>query len=105
MQETRKTSREQQTSTGVDARRAGRLAAAARLVGGDALTGSDVDVGFRVVSSDAAAHALLNLAGHGQEGLLDVASVLGRSLEEGDAERVGEFLGWSAPCREKRGHA
>lgn len=68
------------------------LAAAAGLVGGDALAGSDVDVGFRVVSSDAAAHALLDLAGHGQEGLLNVASVLGRGLKEGDAEGVGEFL-------------
>jgi hypothetical protein len=39
-----------------------------------------------------AAHALLDLAGHGQEGLLDVAGVLGRRLEEGDAQAVGEFL-------------
>jgi len=38
------------------------------------------------------AHALLDLAGHGQEGLLDVAGVLGRGLEEGDAEAVCEFL-------------
>lgn len=76
----------------------GRLAAAALLVVGDALAGSDVDVGFRVISRDAAAHALLDLAGHGQEGLLDVASVLGRGLEEGDAEGVGEFLPRSASC-------
>jgi len=32
------------------------------------------------------------LAGHGEEGLLDVASVLGGGLEEGYAEAVGEFL-------------
>ena len=57
------------------------------------MTRCDIDIGFRVVSSDAAAHALLDLAGHGQEGLLDVAGVLGRRLEEGDAEAVGEFLG------------
>lgn len=56
------------------------------------MAGGDVNVGFRVVSGDAATHALLDLAGHGQEGLLDVAGVLGRRLEEGDAEAVGEFL-------------
>ena len=39
-----------------------------------------------------AAHALLDLAGHGEESLLDVAGVLGRGLEEGDAQAVGEFL-------------
>ena len=38
------------------------------------------------------AHALLDLPGHGQEGLLDVARVLGRRLEEGDTEGVCEFL-------------
>lgn len=38
------------------------------------------------------AHALLDLAGHGQEGLLDVGCALGRSLEEGNAEAVCKFL-------------
>lgn len=56
------------------------------------MAGGNIDVRFRVVGRDAAAHALLDLAGHRQEGLLDVASVLGRCLEEGDAEAVGEFL-------------
>ncbi|KAI7091953.1 small GTP-binding protein [Hortaea werneckii] len=37
-------------------------------------------------------HALLDLAGHRQEGLLDVASVLCRSFEERNAEAVCEFL-------------
>jgi hypothetical protein len=37
-------------------------------------------------------HSLLDLAGHGQEGLLDVAGVLGRGLKEGDAEAVSELL-------------
>lgn len=37
-------------------------------------------------------HALLDLASHGQESLLDVAGVLGRGLEEWDAQAVGEFL-------------
>lgn len=38
------------------------------------------------------AHALLDLAGHGQEGLLDVARVLGRSLKERNTQAVSEFL-------------
>jgi hypothetical protein len=38
------------------------------------------------------AHALLDLAGHGEEGLLDVAGVLGGGLEEGDSEAVCELL-------------
>ena len=37
-------------------------------------------------------HALLDLTGHGKEGLLDVAGVLGRGLEEGNAEAVCELL-------------
>lgn len=68
------------------------LAAAARLVVGDAMARRDVDARFRVVGAHAAAHTLLDLAGHGQEGLLDVAGVLGRRLEEGDPQAVGEFL-------------
>ena len=62
------------------------------------MAGCDVDVGFRVVGGDAAAHALLDLASHGQEGLLDVAGVLGRRLEEGDTKTVGEFLGGKVSC-------
>lgn len=37
-------------------------------------------------------HSLLDLAGHGQEGLFDVAGVLGRGLEEWDTQAVGELL-------------
>lgn len=37
-------------------------------------------------------HTLLDLPSHGQEGLLDIAGVLGRSLEEWNAQAVGEFL-------------
>lgn len=37
-------------------------------------------------------HALLDLPGHGQESLLDVAGVLGRGLEEWNAQAVGELL-------------
>lgn len=68
------------------------LAAAAGRVVGDAVAGGDVDAGFRVVGGDGAAHALLDLAGHGKESLLDVASVLGGGLEEGNAQAVGELL-------------
>jgi hypothetical protein len=39
-----------------------------------------------------AAHSLLDLAGHGQEGLLNIGSVLGRGLKEWDTKRVGELL-------------
>jgi hypothetical protein len=52
------------------------------------------------------AHALLDLAGHGQEGLLDVGSALCGGLEEWNAEAVCEFLyqrlesshGRGSPC-------
>lgn len=55
------------------------------------MTGTDLHAGFRVVRGRAS-HALLDLAGHGQESLLDVAGILGRGLEEGDAQAVGELL-------------
>lgn len=38
---------------------------------------------------------VLDLLGHGKESLLDVGGVLGRGLEEGDAELVGKGLGGS----------
>jgi hypothetical protein len=37
-------------------------------------------------------HALFDLAGHGQESLLDVGRALRRCLKEGDAKAVREFL-------------
>jgi hypothetical protein len=52
---------------------------------------ADLHAGLRVVRRRGA-HTLLDLASHGQESLLDVAGVLGRGLEEGDAQAVGEFL-------------
>lgn len=52
---------------------------------------ADLHAGLGVVGCGGA-HALLNLAGHGQESLLDVAGVLGGSLEERDSQAVGEFL-------------
>lgn len=68
------------------------LAASAGLVVGNAVAGLHVNVRFRVVCVDAAAHPLLDLAGHGQERLLDVAGILCGCLEEGDAEAVGKLL-------------
>lgn len=47
--------------------------------------------GWLVVDSGVT-HALLDLTGHGQEGLLDVGCVLGRGLEERNAEAVSELL-------------
>lgn len=68
-----------------------RLAAGAAGGRADALAGADLDAGFRVARRRGA-HALLDLARHGEEGLLDVAGVLRGGLEEGDAEAVGELL-------------
>lgn len=67
------------------------LAAAVVSRGSNALSLADLHTGLGVVRRRGA-HALLNLASHGQESLLDVARVLGRGLEEGDAQAVGEFL-------------
>ena len=66
------------------------LAAATRAARLHALPLADLHGGLVVDSC--VAHALLDLAGHGQEGLLDVAGILGGSLEEGDAEAVCELL-------------
>lgn len=52
---------------------------------------SDLD-GWLGVVGGCGSHALLDLAGHGQESLLDVAGVLGRSLEEWDAQAVSKLL-------------
>jgi len=46
----------------------------------------------RLVVDGCGAHALLDLAGHGQEGLLDVGSALGGGLQERDSEAVSELL-------------
>lgn len=52
------------------------LAAAVAGAGGDTVALADLDGRLGVVCRRGA-HALLDLAGHGQEGLLDVAGVLG----------------------------
>lgn len=56
----------------------------------NALAATDLYRGLVVGSG--CAHPLLDLASHGQEGLLDVAGVLGGRLQEWDAEAVSEFL-------------
>lgn len=71
--------------------RRGCLAAAVAGAGRYAVAGADLDVWLGVVGGGGP-HALLDLPGHGQESLLDVAGVLGRGLEEGDAQAVGELL-------------
>jgi hypothetical protein len=68
------------------------LAAAAGAAGLHALTLANLHSGLVVNGS--VAHTLLDLACHGEESLLDVAGVLGRGLEEGDAEAVCELLRW-----------
>jgi hypothetical protein len=55
------------------------------------VTGTNLNTGLGVCRS-LRTHALLDLTGHGQESLLNVGSVLGRSLEERDAKAVGELL-------------
>lgn len=51
-----------------------------------------LDLQGRLVVDGRIAHALLDLACHGQECLLDILCILGRCLEEWDAEAVCEFL-------------
>lgn len=55
-----------------------------------ALALADLHCGLVVDSGRA--HPLLDLAGHGQEGLLNIRRVLGGCLEERDAQAVGKFL-------------
>jgi hypothetical protein len=69
----------------------GCLAAAAVLLLADARAGSYMDARLGV-GRRCSAHVFLDLAGHGQKGLFDIAGVLGRCFEEGDAKAVGEFL-------------
>jgi hypothetical protein len=66
------------------------LTAAAGAAGLYALALADLHGGL--VVDGGVTHALLDLAGHGEESLLDVAGVLGGGLEEGDAEAVCELL-------------
>lgn len=66
------------------------LTAAACAAGLHALALADLHCGL--VVDGRIAHALLDLASHSEESLLDVASVLGRGLEEGNAKAVGELL-------------
>lgn len=77
-------------ANGVSSFGTGNLTAATGAAALDGATLADLDSGLVVDSG--VSHTLLDLAGHGQEGLLDVGCVLGRCLEEGNAEAVSEFL-------------
>jgi hypothetical protein len=66
------------------------LAAATSTTGLYALSLADLHGGL--VVDGGVAHALLDLACHGKESLLDVAGILGGGLEEWDAEAVCELL-------------
>ena len=44
-------------------------------------------------------HPLFDLGSHGHERLLDVGSVLGTRLQEGDAQRVCKLLTWGEKRR------
>lgn len=68
----------------------GPLAAATRRSGLDALALAHLH--SRLIVHGGRSHALLDLPCHRQEGLLHIRSVLGRGLEEGDSEAVGELL-------------
>lgn len=72
------------------------LAAATGAAGLHTLALADLHGGLVVDSG--VAHALLDLASHGEESLLDVAGVLGGCLEEGDAEAVCELLWGLLAC-------
>jgi hypothetical protein len=67
-----------------------RLAAAPRGAGLNSLALTDLY--RRLVVGSCSSHPFLNLSGHGEEGLLNVRSILGGCLEEGDTETVGKFL-------------
>lgn len=66
-----------------------RLAASTRL-GADGLA-REVDASASTASGLGFV-ALLDLGGHGHEGLLDVGGALGGGLDERNAQGVGEFL-------------
>lgn len=68
------------------------LTASAAGGGSDTLAGADLDGRFRVAGGGGT-HALLDLTGHGQESLLDIAGVLGRRLEEGNSQAISKLLG------------
>ena len=68
-----------------------RLAAWAAVVVAHALAGADLDALLGCVRR-VGTHALLDLASHGEESLLDVGGRLGGCLEEGNSKAVGKFL-------------
>ena len=77
------------------------LAAAAARSALYTLALADGDCGLRV--GGCGTHALLDLAGHGKESLLDVGGALCGGLEEGNAEAVCEFLSSLSEVHDWRG--
>lgn len=69
------------------------LAAAAAGRVGNVVAGSNLHTRLGV-GGGLRALALLDLSSHGQEGLLNVGSVLSRSLEERDSKAVSKLLKW-----------
>jgi hypothetical protein len=90
-------------ANGVSSFEARSLTAATGAAALDGATLTDLD--GRLVVDGGVSHALLDLAGHGQEGLLNVGCILGRCLEEGNAEAVSEFLVESVSTRRMVGGA
>ena len=69
------------------------LAASSCRLGRQLLSRSDLDV--LVLSRRVhgrCSHTILDLLSHRHEGLFDIGGALGRSLQEGDRQLVGEFL-------------
>lgn len=54
--------------------------------------GALTDLHSRLVVDGRVAHALFDLAGHGEESLFNVVGILGGGLKEGDPQAVGELL-------------
>jgi hypothetical protein len=74
-------------------KRNGRLAASTRGLCGQLLARSDFDALVGTSGADSGStHAVLDLLGHGHEGLLNIGGTLGRGLQEGNGQLVSEFL-------------
>lgn len=74
-------------------KRNGRLAASTRGLCRQLLARSDFDALVGTSGTDSGStHAVLDLLGHGHEGLLDIGGTLGRGLQEGNGQLVSEFL-------------
>lgn len=69
------------------------LAASSCRLGRQLLSRSDLDVLASTSGANGrSTHTILDLLGHGHEGLFDVGGALGRSLQEGNRQLISEFL-------------